>query len=1045
MNRRSTYFLALIASFILIFSAQSILLATHTQANLLQKIPYWMAAFLAILFYFGGVSAATSVLLAYPDRAFWTVQNVVGLMLGTLSILYLYDGHRAETILLGILTISFILSSRVNAGERDWLVLDLILVNTIIGVLMIWKPELLNPPFEINKNELATSVAFGISFLISSIIGLITLFKPETSDKTRLLAIPWAAWGAFYIYPFELTTIIIVLSILVSLSFYGFIPWNKLVISEGKSLARRFIHLTLTSQSVSFGLIAWMLYMLDTHTTDLNRQITVMREIALASFNVTALLTAMVVASVSLSINGIFLGLSGQERPVRQKPTSLFWQILEAMMQPFNISYELLAPQIQRKQEIEHLLSDKIAIEKRRSDQLGLLRYLNQELETNYEPGISARLACNAIQSTLGGAIAAVFQFEPESDELVALAVAGPYTHTIPAGYKQSIRKGVLGRALRSQKTQLIPDTRLDPDYFHLEDQAFFSEIAVPLLFQSRPRGVLIVANEPVNAFDESDVRTLETVALRLVTSWHRSAHDRHLTELVEAGAGLISGMDPEAAIRSVADIAQRILDARFTFVALTSQGGMSYTRYASAGYAPKLLEYLKVGPQNNLVRQAMESTNILRMNDARKQFSSLPLDGPTLRGMLAVPIQMRHTPIGCLLVFGKIKATVFDEDDEALLSLLATQAGAAIESSRLYQDMRAMLNHATKLYDLSTRIIQAEKLTDAAAAIAEASYQEGKTEAAGIILLSPKGREIDVRVEIDQNGLKPGTHHPMDLIWQCLETGQVIFLSDEANTGHYCIPLQTLRRQYGVLWLKLSLQQWESAGLGDNLHTLANQSAIALERSILLTETRAQADTLEVVNRQLEEAYDQTLRSLTTALDARDRETEGHSRRVTMISTRIGLRMGMSAKEAQVFERGALLHDIGKIGISDLILLKPGKLNDDEWQTMRQHPDIGARIVEGIPFLQESLPVIRYHHEKWDGTGYPIGLKGAEIPLMARIFSIVDNFDALTSIRPYREKISYLEAIEYLKEKAGSFFDPAIVALFEKMYHNGDFNDIVR
>jgi putative nucleotidyltransferase with HDIG domain len=174
------------------------------------------------------------------------------------------------------------------------------------------------------------------------------------------------------------------------------------------------------------------------------------------------------------------------------------------------------------------------------------------------------------------------------------------------------------------------------------------------------------------------------------------------------------------------------------------------------------------------------------------------------------------------------------------------------------------------------------------------------------------------------------------------------------------------------------------------------------------------------------------------SALDARDRETEGHSARVSRLTCLLGEAIGLSGQQLKALERGALIHDIGKIGIKDEILHKPGKLTADEWKIMRIHPDIGARIVEGIPFLQDTLPVIRYHHERWDGSGYPLGLKESEIPIQARIFAIADVFDALTSKRAYRDKSSAEEALEYLKEQAGILFDPSIVEALTKIPYQG-------
>jgi putative nucleotidyltransferase with HDIG domain len=173
------------------------------------------------------------------------------------------------------------------------------------------------------------------------------------------------------------------------------------------------------------------------------------------------------------------------------------------------------------------------------------------------------------------------------------------------------------------------------------------------------------------------------------------------------------------------------------------------------------------------------------------------------------------------------------------------------------------------------------------------------------------------------------------------------------------------------------------------------------------------------------------------SALDARDRETEGHSLRVSHLTAKLGKLLNFSHEQLKVLERGSLLHDIGKIGISDTILHKPGPLNEEEWVIMRKHPDIGAKIVTGIPFLQETIPLIRHHQERWNGSGYPDGLRGEEIPILARMFAIVDAFDALTSNRPYRQKISEREAVDYLCEEAGVLFDPQIVAVFSNLMIN--------
>jgi putative nucleotidyltransferase with HDIG domain len=218
------------------------------------------------------------------------------------------------------------------------------------------------------------------------------------------------------------------------------------------------------------------------------------------------------------------------------------------------------------------------------------------------------------------------------------------------------------------------------------------------------------------------------------------------------------------------------------------------------------------------------------------------------------------------------------------------------------------------------------------------------------------------------------------------------------------------------------------------NILMLSNQAAVSLERVNLLAESRRQAREIEAAYEVLEDTYDQTLKALMSALDARDRETEGHSNRVSQLACLLGEKIGLNSDQLKALERGALLHDIGKIGISDTILHKPGKLTEDEWKIMRMHPDIGSRIVERIPFLQESMPVVRYHHERWDGSGYPLGLKGEDIPIQARIFAAVDVFDALTSKRNYRQKSAPNEAVQYLHEQSGVLFDKRIVEVLSQL-----------
>ncbi|MDQ3806510.1 MAG: response regulator [Acidobacteriota bacterium] len=218
-----------------------------------------------------------------------------------------------------------------------------------------------------------------------------------------------------------------------------------------------------------------------------------------------------------------------------------------------------------------------------------------------------------------------------------------------------------------------------------------------------------------------------------------------------------------------------------------------------------------------------------------------------------------------------------------------------------------------------------------------------------------------------------------------------------------------------------------------------------ALEhQGLLAAKLRYERDLQEMIRRRtreldgalrsVERSYRMTLEALTAALETRDAETRGHSERVVNFSLRLGREMGLDREQLRSLEFGSLLHDIGKIGVPDAILRKPAALTEAEWMKMREHPRHGARILRGIEFLEGAARVVAQHHEKWDGTGYPSGLRGDEIDLNARIFAVADAFDAITSDRVYRRGRSYEEAARELDRCAGTHFDPTVVAAFRRV-----------
>jgi putative nucleotidyltransferase with HDIG domain len=243
-----------------------------------------------------------------------------------------------------------------------------------------------------------------------------------------------------------------------------------------------------------------------------------------------------------------------------------------------------------------------------------------------------------------------------------------------------------------------------------------------------------------------------------------------------------------------------------------------------------------------------------------------------------------------------------------------------------------------------------------------------------------------------------------------------------------------------GITVYSQSPRQWSEDEIR-LLSLLANQTAIAIENTRLLEAEHTARNHAEILYLQTIQqaqditlAYDATIEGWSRALDLRDKETEEHTLRVTNLTIQLAQAFGISDVELKHIRRGALLHDIGKMGIPDNILRKSGALSDDEWAMMRQHPQLAYEMLSPIAYLLPALDIPYCHHEKWDGTGYPRGLMGEEIPLAARIFTVVDVFDALTSDRPYRPAWTKNKAIEYIRQQAGSHFDPRVVDVFLKL-----------
>ncbi len=367
-------------------------------------------------------------------------------------------------------------------------------------------------------------------------------------------------------------------------------------------------------------------------------------------------------------------------------------------------------------------------------------------------------------------------------------------------------------------------------------------------------------------------------------------------------------------------------------------------------------------------------------------------------------------------------------------------------ERKRAEQLVKKQLERQAALHEIDRAIAGSLELPITLNIILAQVMKHLDVDAADILLLEPRSLTLNYAARAGFNtGALKHTHLRMgegyagqaalerrviaipDLMQDAGEFRRSPRLTHEGFRSYFAVPLIAKGQVQGVLELFLRRpfvpdQDWE-----DFLDILAGQTAIAIDNHKLF-------DNLQRSNVELIMAYDSTIEGWARALEMRDMETKGHSQRVTEMTLRLARSMGVDEDDIVHFRRGALLHDIGKMGIPDSILHKPGPLDDSEWEVMRKHPEYAFNLLFPISYLRPALEIPHYHHEKWDGSGYPRGLSGEAIPLGARIFAIVDVWDALSSDRPYRKAWKPERVRKYLQEQAGTHFDPQVVEAFLKM-----------
>jgi PAS domain S-box-containing protein len=438
----------------------------------------------------------------------------------------------------------------------------------------------------------------------------------------------------------------------------------------------------------------------------------------------------------------------------------------------------------------------------------------------------------------------------------------------------------------------------------------------------------------------------------------------------------------------------------------------------------------------NALFAQMMETHQPIVLENAHQDDRYLMIPALSyVRGWIGVPLVVGDRMIGCLAIDSD-RAGAFNHAHAEKARAFANQAAIAIESARLFSQTQRRLQVLQSIHTIDQTISRSMDLTITLDVFIEQALNllgvdilrlfEYETDSQMFDLL--QARDLTSPTPFDRNDF-----FDPSIVEQAIVTREVQCCFEvnprsgfgRLDFGCYAVaPMITRGELRGVIEAFTPKDFQPKEEWIDLLKTLSTQAAIALENNALVTSLRRS-------NEELVTAYDRTLEGWAYALELRDRETIGHSRRVTELTLRLARRMGISGLDLVNIRRGTLLHDIGKMGLPDSVLLKKGPLTIEETAIMQTHPQLAYDMLVSIPYLKTALEIPYAHHERWDGTGYPNRLKGEEIPLSARIFAVVDVWDALVSDRPYRNAWEKKIALNYLRQESGRLFDPKVVDVF--------------
>lgn len=505
------------------------------------------------------------------------------------------------------------------------------------------------------------------------------------------------------------------------------------------------------------------------------------------------------------------------------------------------------------------------------------------------------------------------------------------------------------------------------------------------------------------------------------------------LSTLQHIGRSLSSIIDQDMVYETIVDNVINVLSGvKRCSLLLVDERRNEFIFRVAKGLDPEVIPTnSRIPIEEGIASKVYHTGEAVLMNDLREDDDTRILEETqVVRSSICAPIKIAGRVIGVLSLSNRISGIAFNDNDLRLVEGVAIESAIAIKNARMWQDLKRKVLELNTLHEVGKNlslVLDINKLLELVLDLT--ANVLGGVKTSSVILYDEESNSLQVMLYKGSRtveSLKP-IRTDEGIAGKVFTRGEPIIINDfksvDANSGisgrsSICVPLKVKDKCIGVLSIsdKHSGEPFDNSDL-DMLGTLASQISIALHNAQLYED--------------LEASYLSAVRALANSIDAKDAYTRGHSERVASYSMEIGRVMGMNTDEIKNLHIGALLHDIGKIGIAESIINKVSRLTDEEFTEIKTHPSRGASIIEPAKFLKEKVPLIKYHHERYDGKGYPEGLKGEGIPLMARIVCAADSFDAMTSKRAYRDVMPIDEARNELVRCSGTQFDPRVVNAF--------------